>query len=89
MKDRYPELLYEDEYEQGEMALYFIKFEDKMIEDIIAGCKEFFKEYCELVFNENYNEAQWNYCEYFIHRMNDEIEMYDNPLGLQWWDELD
>ena len=89
LKDRYPELLYEDEYVQGEMALYFIKFEDKMIEDIIAGCKEFFKEYCELVFNENYNEAQWNYCEYFIHRMNDEIEMYDNPLGLEWWDELD
>lgn len=89
LKDRFPNCLYEDEYKQGEMALYFIRFNDEMIEEIIKGCIEFFKEYCELVFGENYEEAQWNYCKYFTVRMKDEIEMLENPLGLQWWDELD
>ena len=43
----------------------------------------------ELVFDENYEEAQWNYCKYFTIRMKDEIEMFDNPMGLDWWDYLD
>ncbi len=90
LNDRYPELIYQKEkYEQGELALYFIQFSEKLINDIIDGCGEFFKENCELVFNENYQEAQWNYTTYFSSIVSDEIETITNPLGLQWWDDID
>ena len=90
LNDRYPELIYqEDKYQQGELALYFIKFSEKLIDDIISGCGEFFKEYCELIFNENYQEAQWNYNTFFTSIVRDEIENITNPLGLQWWDDMD
>lgn len=90
LNDRYPELVYqEDKYEQGELALYFIRFSEELIKNIIDGCGEFFKEYCELVFNENYQDAQWNYTFYFTSIVRDEVETITNPLGLQWWDDLD
>lgn len=56
---------------------------------MIDGCGEFFKKYCALVFNENYQEAQWNYMRYFSSIVSDEIESITNPLGLQWWDDID
>lgn len=53
------------------------------------GIENFFKEYCQLVFNEDYdNEAQWNYADYFIEPMEEEIKAIDNPIDLEWWDEL-
>lgn len=90
LNDRYPETIYQEEkYEQGELALYFIQFSEQLIKDLIEGCGEFFKEYCALIFNENYQEAQWNYTMYFTSIVNDEVENITNPLGLQWWDDLD
>lgn len=90
LNDRYPELVYQKEkYEQGDLALYFIQFSEELINNILYGCGEFFKEYCELVFNENYQEAQWNYTTYFSSIVSDEIETITNPLGLQWWDDID
>ena len=90
LNDRYPEVIYQKEkYSQGELAIYFIQFSEQLITDIINGCGEFFKEYCELVFNENYKEGQWNYADYFTRIVNDEIENITNPLGLQWWDDCD
>ena len=84
LNDRYPEIIYSKEpYEQGELALYYIKFSEQLINEIIDGCIEFFKEYCSLVFNENYQEAQWNYTTYFTSIVRDEIENIINPLGLQ------
>ena len=72
--------------------IYFRKGGEKfIIEESVDNTPDidFFIEYCGLVFDENYEEAQWNYCKYFTIRMKDEIEMYDNPMGLEWWDELD
>lgn len=90
LNDRYPELVYQEEkYEQGDFALYFIQFSEELINNILNGCGEFFKEYCELVFKENYQEAQWNYTRYFTSIVKDEIETITNPLGLQWWDDID
>lgn len=39
--------------------------------------------------NEDYSEAQWNYDKYFVKLVDDVIEDFRNPLGLEWWDELD
>lgn len=90
LSDRYPELIScKDKYEQGDLAFCFVRFSDRFIDDIICGCGEFFKEYCGLVFNEDYQEAQWNYDKYFMSILEDEKENIINPLGLQWWDDID
>lgn len=97
LKERYPELLNVDKhYEQGEFSMHFVKFSNEMVREILNGCIEFFKEYCELIFGEKYEEAQWNYSQYFISIMKaqqrekeDEWESLNNPLGLQWWDDID
>ena len=87
---RYPNILVEDSnYKQGALAIYFIKFSDEMVLDILNGCIRFFKEYCELVFNEDYDQAQWNYNEYFLDTVKQTIKNITNPLGLDWWDEID
>lgn len=86
---RYPEALFDNKYTQGSLAMYFVKFSDEMILEILYGCIQFFKEYCELVFNEDYDQAQWNYNQYFLDIVNEKIEEIDNPLGLEWWDDID
>lgn len=86
IKNNYPELLYEDiEYEQGVPAFSAIKFSENLIFELLDGCSQFFKEYCQLVFDEDYEEAQWNYDEFFYRIVRDEIELIDNPLGLPYY----
>ena len=89
LKDRFSEVVIEEEFEQGQAALYYVKFSEELILDLIDGCSEFFKEYCALIFNEDYSQAQWNYHYYFYNIVRDEIECLVNPLGLEWWDDLD
>ena len=52
---------------------------------MLDGCDNFFKEYCELVFEENYTEAQWNYGRFFLNIVKEEIENITNPLGIPWY----
>ena len=73
------------QYNQGELALYFIKFDENLINTLLTGVKEFFIEYCNLAFGENYESAQWNYNDWFLEKVNDEIESITNPLGLPPW----
>lgn len=90
LNDRYPELVYcADKYQQGDLAIYFLKFSNELIDDLLNGIEKFFMEYCKIVFDEDYDEAQWNYSAYFIKQADDEIESITNPLGLEWWDDLD
>lgn len=42
-------------------------------------------EYCELVYKENYDEAQWNYGRYLKNIVDDEIELVTNPFGIPWY----
>ena len=49
----------------------------------------FFDEYCKLVFNEDTESANWNYDQYFLDRVNDEIESCTNPLGMDMFDDID
>ena len=82
----YPELIYEDaEYKQGLPAFRIVKFSEELILELLSGCDSFFKEYCELVYKENYDETQWNYGRYFLNIVEEQIEVITNPLGLPWY----
>ena len=86
VKENYPEVLAKlkdgAKYEAGDMAYEYIEFNSELITNILKGVIEFFKNYCELVFDENYDRAQWDHEEYFVNRVNDEIDRIVNPLGL-------
>ena len=89
LKKEYPEVLEKTPFQQGHLAVSYLKFNDELIIELIDGCSEFFKEFCEWVYQENYSEAQWNYAEYFSSVVYDEIESLVNPLGLTVFDEMD
>ena len=86
LSSMYPDLIREDEeYKQGFPAFYIINFTDELIMELLNGCNSFFMEYCELVYRENYEEAQWNYGRYFKNMVDEQIELFTNPLGLPWY----
>lgn len=90
LKNRFPEVLIDGQYNQGEMAFCYIKFDNSLIQDMINGLYNFFEEYCGLVYNgENYEESQWNYEEYFEYIVKDKIDDISNPLGLDMFDDID
>lgn len=86
LKNNYPELIYDNlDYEQGTPAFSVIRLSDELILSLLDGCSSFFKEYCNLVFNEDYEEAQWNYGKFFYDQVREEIELITNPLGLPFY----
>lgn len=86
LRSAYPELIYEKEkYKQGFPAFYLINYSDELVIELLNGCNSFFMEYCELVYKENYDEAQWNYGRYFLNIVKEQIELITNPLGLPWY----
>lgn len=85
LKEKFPEVLYDDSFKQGNIGASYVKFDEKLIIDLLDGCIEFFKEYCAVVYNENYNEAQWNYDNYFESLVQDEIDSITDPLGLKYY----
>jgi hypothetical protein len=85
LKKANPNILIDQPYTQGQLANYYIKFSNELIQDIISGVECFFKEYCKLVFDEDYDNAQWDYDDYFTSAVYTEIEGIINPLGLPDW----
>jgi hypothetical protein len=86
VNENYPEVLAKlkagAKYKAGDMAYWYISFNNELITNILKGVSEFFKNYCKFVFKEDYDRAQWDYEEYFVARTNEEIETIRNPLGL-------
>jgi hypothetical protein len=89
LKEKYPEVLNNYKYSQGALAIYYVKFNDNLIESSLDSIAQFFKNYCELVFDENYAEAQWNYDKFFEKRVKRETENIVNPLGQDIFDDID
>ena len=85
LKEKYPEVLVDAEFQQGHLAYSYVKFSEELILELLNGCGEFFKEYCSCVYHENFDEAQWNYDDYFMQPVDDEIEMLRDPLGLSYY----
>lgn len=84
LKKDYPDVLYDEEYVAGTPAKYYVKLNEKLINELLNGVEKYFIEWCELNRNENYNEAQWNYEEYFKNLVYDEIGLLRNSLGLEF-----
>lgn len=89
LKSKYPKVLIENEYISGNLAVNYVKLDEKLIIELLEGLKRFFIDWCRIICNEDYNEALWNYEDYFISVVNNRIEEYHNPLGLEWWDDID
>ena len=89
LKKEYPEILIDSPFSVGNLGIYYVKFSDELIKECIDGCIKFFKELCDKVFGENYEEAQWNFDDYFYKPVLENIEMIENPLGLTIYDEMD
>jgi hypothetical protein len=75
LNEHFPDILYAHEYSQGELGCYYIKFNDALIDDILAGVERFLKAYCCLVFDENEEEAEWNNDEYFLSQVREIIDI--------------
>lgn len=84
LKEKYPDVLIDTEFKQGHLASAYVKFSEDLIEELLDGCVEFFKEYCACVYGENYEEAQWNYAMYFTRIVMDKIENIINPFGIYY-----
>ena len=90
LKESHPKLLVDGiEYKQGQPAYGIINFSDELILDLLNGCRAFFKEYCSLVFDEDYEEAQWNYGTYFLDIIKDCQDAILNPFGLPFYPLID
>lgn len=90
LNEKYPEsIINKASYKQGDLAIYFVDLNEQLILSLLDGITLFFDEYCKLVFNEDIESANWNYDQYFLDRVNDEIESFTNPLGLDIFDNMD
>ena len=72
-------------YTQGELVLFYINFDETLINTLLTELNEFFIKYCNLTFGENFESAQRDYNDWFIKKVNDEVEVFTNPLGLPPW----
>lgn len=82
LQKKYPECLSSDPYQQGFLAIHYLNMTDELVVELMDGCIKFFKEYCELVFGEKYEDAQWNYSYWFLNEVYDSIDLIYNPMGI-------
>ena len=89
VKEKYPEVLIDEEYQSGYLAINYVKLDERLILELLEGVKNFFIEWCELNLNEDYGQSLWNYDDWFKKQVVNEIEAMQNPLGLTIFDEID
>ena len=86
LKSKYSQVLLQTNnkiiYRDGDPAYQYIAFSKEMVDDILLGVGEFFKNYCQLTFGEDYQRAQWDYEKYFLDKAKGEIETITNPLSI-------
>ena len=87
LKRKYPEMIYDPDnnYRNGDLSLSVLKIDEKFILYCLDNLHVFFDEVCEKGFNENIEDAKWDYDDYFINQVDIEIEGITNPLGLSKW----
>lgn len=87
LKSKYPKVFLPTNnkiiYRDGDPAYQYIAFSKEMVDDMLSGVGEFFKNYCQLTFGEDYQRAQWDYEKYFLDKAKGEIETITNPLSIQ------
>jgi len=89
LHNNYKDVLIDKKYENGDLAIRYITLDEELILELLEGTKQYFIEWCNLNLNENYERSLWDYDEWFLEKVKDQIECIDNPLGLTWIDEID
>ncbi|OQA77444.1 MAG: hypothetical protein BWY30_01102 [Tenericutes bacterium ADurb.Bin239] len=89
LKKQFPSVLRKGEYVQGNLAIYYVNFSDKLFQSLFRGLKLFYIDYCAKAFNETLFDSKWNYDSHFINLVKDHIEVIENPLGLDMFSEID
>ena len=82
LKKKYPDVVIDDDYSQGELGCHFIHFSENLINTVLDGNQRFIINYCQLVFDEDPEEAKWNSDQYFKQEVGFHINEYIDPLGL-------
>ena len=72
----------EEKYQNGESALSVVKLDEKFILDCLDNLHLFFDELCVRAFGENAADAQWDYDDYFLDVVQDEIDVIVNTLDI-------
>ena len=87
LKTKYPEMIYDpgNKYQNGDAAISVLKIDERFILKTLDDLHLFFDELCKKAFDENADDAKWDYDDYFIQQAKDEIETIENPLGIPWF----
>lgn len=76
LKKYYPEMVYDPEnlYKNGDLALSVLKLDERYILNVLKELPLFFDEVCRLGFNENTDDAKWDYEDYFMKEVKSKID---------------
>ncbi|GHV82268.1 hypothetical protein AGMMS49991_08260 [Spirochaetia bacterium] len=82
LKTKFPDTLKKSDYIQGEIACFYVDFNDTLIDTIFSGVEKFITGYCHIVFGEDAEEAAWNSEEFFKDIVFREIRELEDPFGI-------
>lgn len=87
LNNKYNEMICDkkNKFENGDLALKYLNIDEKYIMDCINDMKLFFEQVCREDFCEDTKNANWDYDDYFLEQVYEEIESLNNPLGLPSW----
>lgn len=64
----------EGKYRNGDLALSVLKLDERYILSVLKDIHLFFDEVCRLGFNENTDDASWDYEDYFLDVVKNKID---------------
>ena len=84
LKKEYPEMIWDpnNSYKNGDSALTVLKLDEKYLIEVLDTMHYFFDELCNRTFNENIEDAQWDYDDYFYSIVKERIKEITNPLDI-------
>lgn len=77
----YPEMIYDPDniYKNGDLALSVLKLDERYILSVLKELPLFFDEVCSIGLRENVKDAVWDYEDYFMNVVQQEIDSVTNP----------
>ena len=82
IQKNYPDMLLTTRYRNGEMSQYYLKIGDDYIEKMMVDLLPFYEDLCTRFFEENVEEANWNYDDYFLEKVRQTMREISNPLDI-------
>lgn len=82
LKSKNPEIMTDKQYKNGTYSLSYLKLNDDTVTQLLDDLDIFFSSFSENVFNEDLEEAKWNYDQYFLNGFSRWKNSIDNPLDI-------